>query len=226
MICLVSCSAASGNPVSSQQVGSLNSPKIILPSDSPYTDSLMVKRHTSSTKGSPEKSKGQSLPRSLSVSDIARQANPEEKDNSVPQRESITFSRTKPGMLLKPAHRRKPSSTRVDSDEGFSSTAEAKNIYETRSTLDASVDPVLLKPTAHRRRLSTTKFDVETLSVSSGSKACGDTKINFNNPGETVIKSVPESPKEPCKEDYSDIKNVLEKINKMPSQTPEDENRE
>ncbi|KAK4770769.1 hypothetical protein SAY87_031301 [Trapa incisa] len=217
---------ASGNPVSSQRVGSLNSPKIILPLDASDTDNLMVKRHTSSARGSPEKSGSQAFVRSSSVSDIACEANPEQKDKSVPQRESIIFSRTKPGMLLKPAHRRKPSSTRVDSDEGLSSTAEVKNIYEAKIILDTSVDPILLKPTVHRRRPSTTKLDVENLSVSSESKVCGDTKISFNDLGETVIKSVSEAPKEHCKEDYSDSKNVPEKIEKAPSLSPEDENRD
>lgn len=223
-ICLVYFTAASGNPVSFQRSGSLSSPKIILPLDSPDTGNLMVKRHTSSARPSPEKSRGQALHESLSVPDIAHQANPEEKDNSVPQRESITFSRTKPGMLLKPAHRRKPSSTRVDL-EGLSSTAEVKSIKETKSILDSSTDPVLPKPTAHRRRLSSTIFDVETPSVCYESKTCGETKSNFNGPGEAVTKNVPETPKESRKEDYSDNKNVPDKVQRTSSQTPKDENR-
>lgn len=202
------CPAACGNPVSSQQAGSLCSPKIILPLDSPDSCNLMGKGRTSYARGSPEKSRGQS----------------EVKDYSVPQTESITFARTKPGMLLKPAHIRKPSTTRIDS-EVLSSAAEVKNIIETKSILDTSAHSMLQR-IVHRRRLSNANFDVETLSVSSESKTSSETKIDFNVPKETVIKNVPESPEESCKEDYSDKKNVLEKIENMLPQTTEDENCE
>ncbi|XP_031392296.1 katanin p80 WD40 repeat-containing subunit B1 homolog isoform X1 [Punica granatum] len=215
---------ANGNPVCSERVGSLSSPKIILPLDSPDIGSPMVKKHTSSAKGSPEKAREQAFLKSFSVPDVALQESAEGKDSSVPRKESITFSRTKPGMLLKPAHRRRPSTTKLDA-EGLSLTAEMKNISETKSISDSS-DPMLPKLTAHRRRLSSTRFDVETLSDSSESRTFSETKVDFNGPLDTGIKIAPGTPKESPQEDCSDIKNVPEKIDKTLPQTPKDENRD
>ncbi|KAI4365110.1 hypothetical protein MLD38_021128 [Melastoma candidum] len=105
-----------GKPVSLQLAGSVNSSKMPLLPDlkdnrnlsaqSPRRDNVMA---------SPEKSNGHS--KSLVVPFVATPDNSDGMDVAPPtKKDSVSFSRTKPGMLLRPAHSRKPSSTKYSID--------------------------------------------------------------------------------------------------------------
>ncbi|CAN1854298.1 Katanin p80 WD40 repeat-containing subunit B1 homolog KTN80.2, partial [Linum perenne] len=90
-----------GNPVPVQRAGSLNSTEVVFPSDS------AEEFHPTEEKPSPfvelnTKSGDQTLPKSHIVPAVV----PREEKGSVDSRkETITFSRTKPGMLLRPVRR-------------------------------------------------------------------------------------------------------------------------
>lgn len=143
---------------------------MILPVDSQDTDSLSIRRHASVTV-SPEKSGEQSVANSYSVPE---QDVSERKDSSLPKRESITFSRTKPGMLLRPAHRRRPSGTRIDSEV---LPTETKPNPDAKFSFDAHAGVASLPEPAHARRLSYTKLDAEVLLV-----PVEDAKVSLENP--------------------------------------------
>ncbi|KAF8029874.1 hypothetical protein BT93_E2328 [Corymbia citriodora subsp. variegata] len=127
---------ASGNPVSSQRVNTTNSAKVIQPLDFEDTPNLTLQRQSSVTE-KPDESSGHIPSKSYTVPKVVSRDSPDGKDSS--RRESITFSRTKPGMLLRPAHSRRPSSTKYDVDR-LSACAESGVINCTKSGSESLVD--------------------------------------------------------------------------------------
>ncbi|XP_065877402.1 katanin p80 WD40 repeat-containing subunit B1 homolog KTN80.2-like isoform X2 [Euphorbia lathyris] len=104
--------SAGANLVSSQKVGPLSLPKVV-----PSFD-LKEMRNPSTEKKSPTmganaKSGGEALNSFVAPTIVPRDI-PMEKTSSNAERETVTFSRTKPGMLLRPAHVRRPSNIKAD----------------------------------------------------------------------------------------------------------------
>lgn len=97
------------------KVGSLNTPKVVLPLDPNKISDLRTEKPTPAIEvhAKPD----EPLNKSFLTPTILPRESPAGKDSSISERESITFSRTKPGMLLRPAHVRKPSSTKPDSQK-------------------------------------------------------------------------------------------------------------
>lgn len=133
------CKATGGKPVASQKTGSLNSPKVVASLDSEEISDLQSEKQNPAIV-IPEISNGQALDKSFIVPSIVPQENPAGKDSSFSARESITFSRTKPGMLLRPAHVRKPSNSKYDT-ERLSTAVESESLNNKKSDLDSAVDP-------------------------------------------------------------------------------------
>lgn len=133
------CKATGGKPVASQKIGPLNSPKVVPPLDSEEISDLQTEKQNPAI-GVPEITNGQALDKSFIVPSIVPQESPAGKDSSFSAGESITFSRTKPGMLLRPAHIRKPSNSKYDA-ERLSTAAESESLNSKKSDLDSPVDP-------------------------------------------------------------------------------------
>ncbi|KAI6705045.1 hypothetical protein NL676_008007 [Syzygium grande] len=127
---------ASGNPVSSQRVGTTNSAKVIQPMDFSDTPNVTLQRQGSVTE-TPDRLNGHVPSKSYTVPKVVSRDSPDGKDSS--RRESITFSRTKPGMLLRPAHSRRPSSTKYDVDR-LSACAESGELSSAKSNSESLVD--------------------------------------------------------------------------------------
>ncbi|XP_030543606.1 katanin p80 WD40 repeat-containing subunit B1 homolog KTN80.4 isoform X2 [Rhodamnia argentea] len=127
---------ASGNPVSSQLVGTNNSVKEIQSLDSEDTPNLTLQRQGLVTETSDNLS-AQVPTKTYTAPKAVSRDSPDGKDSS--RRESITFSRTKPGMLLKPAHSRRLSSTKYDVDR-LSACAETGVLSSGKSGSESLVD--------------------------------------------------------------------------------------
>ncbi|KAK4858983.1 hypothetical protein QYF36_024854 [Acer negundo] len=130
--------SSGGNPVASQKLGSLNSPKVEVPLNSKEISDLKTDLQSPNI-GMQVKSNGQALDKTFIVPNFEPQESPAGKDSSNSGRESITFSKTKPGMLLRPAHARKPSQNKIDS-ERMSSVVESVSFSNVKSDSDAAMD--------------------------------------------------------------------------------------
>ncbi|XP_054777433.1 katanin p80 WD40 repeat-containing subunit B1 homolog KTN80.2-like isoform X2 [Prosopis cineraria] len=130
--------SSGSKPIALQRSGSYNSPKVDVPDDSKEICNLgTLKQNPASVHA---KSNGQSLRKSFIVPNVVPQDTPDGKDSAKPGRETITFSRTKPGMLLKPAHVRRASTGRFDVDR-FSADVDSGAFGYTRSKLEDAKDP-------------------------------------------------------------------------------------
>ncbi|KAH7568971.1 hypothetical protein JRO89_XS06G0082600 [Xanthoceras sorbifolium] len=127
-----------GNPVASQKVGSLNSHKVEVPLDSKEISDLKTDLQSPAV-GMQLKSNGLALDKSFIVPSIVPRESPSGKDSSNSKRESISFSKTKPGMLLRPAHVRKPSQGKIDADR-LSMAVESGSFSNVRSDSDSAMD--------------------------------------------------------------------------------------
>lgn len=78
--------------------------------------------------------------KSLVVASIVPRDTSDGKDSVNSRRESISFSKTKRGMLLKPAHTRKPSNNTND-NERLQSAVEFETSGNRRNIFDSPVDP-------------------------------------------------------------------------------------
>eukprot|EP00257_Ricinus_communis_P017697 XP_015576203.1 katanin p80 WD40 repeat-containing subunit B1 homolog isoform X3 [Ricinus communis] len=105
--------SADGKPVSSQKVGSLTSPKRVLPLDSKEMSNPPSDKKIPVTGGN-AKADGEAFNKSFVVPTVVPRDNPIEKNSSNSGRETVTFSRTRPGMLLRPAHMQRLSNSKND----------------------------------------------------------------------------------------------------------------
>jgi katanin p80 WD40 repeat-containing subunit B1 len=118
--------ASGGKPVALQRSASVNSIKVEMVEDSKEIRNLETMNQNPATKVH-VKSNEQATKKSLIVprdipdaKDFAKPVKetiPDSKDFAKPVKETITFSKTKPGMLLKPAHVRRASTGRFDMDK-------------------------------------------------------------------------------------------------------------
>lgn len=82
---------------------------------------------------------GEALNKSFVMPTVVHQDNPIQKKISNSERETVTFSRTKPGMLLRPAHIRKPSNSKNDVEK-LSVTPESESFSSVTSEKESAVD--------------------------------------------------------------------------------------
>ncbi|KAI9074935.1 hypothetical protein K1719_043098 [Acacia pycnantha] len=129
--------SSGSKPCPLQRSGSYNSPKVDLPEDSKEICILGTLKQNPATVHA--KSNGQAHKKSFIVPNVVPRDTPDGKDSAKPGRETITFSRTKPGMLLKPAHARRASTGRFDVDR-FSAEMDSGAFGHTRSKLDDAKD--------------------------------------------------------------------------------------
>ncbi|XP_039019727.1 katanin p80 WD40 repeat-containing subunit B1 homolog KTN80.1-like isoform X2 [Hibiscus syriacus] len=105
---------AGSSMIAAPKDGSLNSTKVVSPSDAGETSNLAAERQSPGI-GVNAKSNGQSG------------NNPVVKETTNSGKESITFSRTKPGMLLRPAHVRRPSVNKFEVEK-LSAAVESERL--------------------------------------------------------------------------------------------------
>ncbi|KAM1893713.1 hypothetical protein ACFX14_036719 [Malus domestica] len=125
----VDCSG--GKPVASRR---MDSPKVVPSSDSKANSA--AKQNPSVRL--PPKSNEQIVNKSLAVPSIVPRSSPDEKDTANPGGDGVALSRTKRGMLLKPAHARRPSNSKIDFeklplDNAVDLNSQTKGVSEDRA---------------------------------------------------------------------------------------------
>ncbi|XP_027339029.1 katanin p80 WD40 repeat-containing subunit B1 homolog isoform X2 [Abrus precatorius] len=132
--------SSGGKPVTLQRSGSLSSSKVDLREESKEICNLgMLKQNPAA--GVHVKSNEQAIRKSFVVPNIVPRDTPDSKVSAKSEKETITFSKTKPGMLLKPAHVRRASTGRFDVDR-FSENVNSGNYCDSASKLDSTKDPM------------------------------------------------------------------------------------
>ncbi|CAK7350671.1 unnamed protein product [Dovyalis caffra] len=130
-----------GNPVTLQRAGSLNSSKVAPSMDSKEISTLLTEKQ-SPIMGVNAKLSEQAFNKSFIVPTVVPQDIPVEKDSSNSVKETITFSKTKPGMLLRPAHVRRLSNSKNDVEK-MSVALEYGNFSSVTSEKGTARDPSL-----------------------------------------------------------------------------------
>lgn len=125
------CKAAGGKPVTSQRI---NSSKVLPPLDLKETS---AKKQIPAV-GSLPKSNEQAVNKSLVVPSMVPRSSPNAKDSANSGRESVAFSKTRRGMLLRPAHVRSPSNSKVDMEK-LPLAVESGTFSSMTSKLDSAV---------------------------------------------------------------------------------------
>lgn len=105
--------SAGGKPVTPQKIESLTSSKVTPHLETKEINNQVTKKQSHSAEV-PPKSNEHAINTSLVVPSIVPRDSPEGKDSAKSTSESITFTRTKRGMLLRPAHIRRPSNSKND----------------------------------------------------------------------------------------------------------------
>lgn len=100
------------NRITLQRNRSSNSAKVVFPLDS--TEMSIPPTEIQSPIIGAVKLSEQPLTKSFIVPTVVTRENITEKDGSKSAAETITFSKTKPGMLLRPVHTRRPSNSKID----------------------------------------------------------------------------------------------------------------
>ncbi|KAI4296649.1 hypothetical protein L6164_036593 [Bauhinia variegata] len=130
--------SSGGKPVDLQRSDSTNSMKVEPPEDSKDISNLKAVKQSPAT-GISAKSKEQGLKKSYIVPNIVPLDFPDGKDSGKTAKEAITFSRTKPGMLLRPVHARRASTGRFDIEK-FSPDVDSGAFGNTTGKLDTLTD--------------------------------------------------------------------------------------
>ncbi|KAM1245602.1 hypothetical protein ACFX15_036140 [Malus domestica] len=112
----------------------MDSPKVVPSSDSKANSA--AKQNPSVRL--PPKSNEQIVNKSLAVPSIVPRSSPDEKDTANPGGDGVALSRTKRGMLLKPAHARRPSNSKIDFeklplDNAVDLNSQTKGVSEDRA---------------------------------------------------------------------------------------------
>ncbi|POO03653.1 Guanine nucleotide-binding protein, beta subunit, partial [Trema orientale] len=129
--------SAGGKPVPQQKVESLTSPKVPPHLDTKETNDQVIKKLSRAEV--PPKSNERAVNKSLVVPSIVPRDNSDGKDLANSTSESITFSRTKRGMLLRPAHVRRPSNSKNDLERS-PMAVDSGTVGNMTSKLDGRVD--------------------------------------------------------------------------------------
>lgn len=136
--------ASGGKPVSLQRSGSFNSPKEDLPEDAKEICNLGMLKQSPAT-GVRAKSNDQSLRKSFVVPNIVPRDISGGNDSAKTEKETVNFSRTRPGMLLRPVHIQRASTGRCDA-ERLSADMGPGAFGNSTSKLDSVEDPKKLGP--------------------------------------------------------------------------------
>ncbi|OMO65069.1 hypothetical protein COLO4_31545 [Corchorus olitorius] len=130
---------ASSNPIASQKTVPSSSPKMVLPLDASDITNLASEKQSPGT-GVNAKSNEQLGNKSfITPSIVSQDTPPAGKDSGNSEKEIITFSRTKPGMLLRPAHVRKPSVNKFEVEK-LSAAVEAGSLSNKKTGVDITMD--------------------------------------------------------------------------------------
>lgn len=108
--------ASGGKPVTLPKSASFNSTKVDLTEESKEMYNSEMPKLNPATKVH-VKSNEEATIKTLTIQNTVPRDIPDAKDSTKPVKETITFSKTKPGMLLKPAHARRASTGRFDVDK-------------------------------------------------------------------------------------------------------------
>lgn len=130
--------ATGGKPVASQRAESFNSPKVAPPSDSKDMSCLPSQKQSPSV-GLNARSYEKALDKSFVVPSIVPRDGADGGDGANSGKESISFSRTKRGMLLRPAHVRRPSNSKIEV-ERLPEVVESGTLSNVTSNLDCAID--------------------------------------------------------------------------------------
>ncbi|XP_062161285.1 katanin p80 WD40 repeat-containing subunit B1 homolog KTN80.1-like isoform X2 [Alnus glutinosa] len=125
-----------GKPVASQRVES-DCPKKEPASESKEISCLPTQKQSPAI-GLNARSKEKALDKSFVVPSIVPRDSPDGKDGPNSRKECITFSRTKRGMLLKPAHTRRPSNSKIEV-ERQPEVVESETLSNVTSKLDGAI---------------------------------------------------------------------------------------
>ncbi|XWS15690.1 hypothetical protein CRYUN_Cryun34aG0023400 [Craigia yunnanensis] len=177
---------AGSNPIATQKDGALNSPKVVLPLDASEISNPAAEKESPGT-GINAKSNGQLGNKSFITPSVVPRENPDGKDSRNYEKDSITFSRTKPGMLLKPAHVRRPSVNKFEVEK-LSTAVESVTLSNIKSGLDSAMD---------------LNSQTRLVSGNGARKSCDEKDSNINSVTEKSDKMLsPQSPlnQETCNE--------------------------
>ncbi|XP_058755373.1 katanin p80 WD40 repeat-containing subunit B1 homolog KTN80.1-like [Vicia villosa] len=130
--------SSGGKPVALPKSASFNSLKVDLTEESKEMYDLETAKQNPATKVH-LKSNEQATIKTLIMQNIVPHDIPDAKDSTKPVKETITFSKTKPGMLLKPAHARRASTGRFDVDKFQDVNSET--FCDTTGKLDSAKIP-------------------------------------------------------------------------------------
>ena len=122
--------ASGGNPVAFQRSRSYSSSKV------DFSEESKEMLRQSPAEGVHAKPNEQSLRKSFIVPNIVPRDIPNCKDSAKSGNETLTFSKTKPGMLLKPAHVRRASTGIFDVNN-----VDSGGFRDTNTKLDSTKDP-------------------------------------------------------------------------------------
>ncbi|KAK9267870.1 hypothetical protein L1049_010307 [Liquidambar formosana] len=126
-----------GNPVASQRVGSLSSPKVVFPLATKEISDLPTQKQSTAV-GMHPKTNGQAF-RSFVVPSVVPRESPDGKDSANSKRESMTTARANSGMSLKPAHTRRSSTGKFDVGR-LSMAVESGTFSDVKNDLDSAMD--------------------------------------------------------------------------------------
>lgn len=131
--------SSGGKPVTLQRSGSLSSTKVDLPEEFKEICNLGTAKQSPAT-GVRVKSNEQAIRKSFIAPNIVPRDIPDSKVSAKSEKETITFSKTKPGMLLRPAHVRRASTGRFDVDR-FPEDVNSGTFCDTATKLDSTKEP-------------------------------------------------------------------------------------
>ncbi|XP_015943417.1 katanin p80 WD40 repeat-containing subunit B1 homolog KTN80.1 [Arachis duranensis] len=123
--------SSGGKPITLQRSGSVNSQRIDIPEE-PKEICNFGTQKPSSAAGVNVKPNEQLLRKSFVVPNVVPCDVPDVKDSAKSGEETITFTKTKPGMLLKPAHTRRASTGRFDIDKFSDTTSKLDSAKDTK----------------------------------------------------------------------------------------------
>ncbi|RYR35964.1 hypothetical protein Ahy_A10g051040 isoform C [Arachis hypogaea] len=123
--------SSGGKPITLQRSGSVNSQRIDIPEE-PKEICNFGTQKPSSAAGVNVKPNEQLLRKSFVVPNVVPRDVPDVKDSAKSGEETITFTKTKPGMLLKPAHSRRASTGRFDIDKFSDTTSKLDSAKDTK----------------------------------------------------------------------------------------------
>lgn len=129
------CKAADGKLVSSPRVESFNSPKVATPKEISCTPT----QKESPVIGLNARSNEKALDKTYVVPSIVARDGTKRRDGVNFGKDMITFSRTKRGMLLKPAHVRRSPNSKVEVVKQ-PETVESGNLSNVTSNLDGAIN--------------------------------------------------------------------------------------